>query len=184
MKLPGYVTYTRNRVDKASGGISTSVIDDDASNCIRVEEGSDDNEFIVTRHSKFATPVNIINMYGQQECRMSKESIEKHWNDILEVIGRIEERDELTVVIGDLNRHLGSEIPGNSSKVSYGGELVNEFLESGKYVLVNSTEKVKEGPGLGRIHPTKRTSLCWTSLLYHRNLNNTLNPWKSITKEQ
>ena len=49
--IPGYVTYTRNRIDKASGGISTSVIDKDSAKCVRVDEGNDDNEFILTRHS-------------------------------------------------------------------------------------------------------------------------------------
>ena len=52
VKLPGFVTYTRNWNDKASGGISTSVSDKDAPNCVRVEEGMLDNEFIVTRHSE------------------------------------------------------------------------------------------------------------------------------------
>ena len=67
VKLPGYVSYTRNRIDKASGGISTSVIDDEASCCVRVDEGEGDNEFIVTRHNQFETPIKAVNLYGQQE---------------------------------------------------------------------------------------------------------------------
>ena len=90
--IPGYVSYTRNRIDKASGGISTSVIDNDSSTCVRVEEGNGDNEFIVTRHSQFKVPINVVNIYGQQECRMSKDNVERHWNEILEVISRIEGR--------------------------------------------------------------------------------------------
>ena len=46
------MTYTRSRKDKAFGGISTSVINDDSSHCVRVEEGIDDNEYIMTRHSQ------------------------------------------------------------------------------------------------------------------------------------
>ena len=47
------MTYTRNRVDKHAGGISTSVAIEDAGNSVRVDEGKKDNEFILTRHSQF-----------------------------------------------------------------------------------------------------------------------------------
>ena len=53
IKIPDYVTYTRNRMDKASGGIATSVLKEDSPDCVRVEEGKGDNEFVVTRHSQF-----------------------------------------------------------------------------------------------------------------------------------
>ena len=51
--LPGYFTYSRNRVDKNAGGIATAVIDRDAAYCVKVNEGMERNEFIVTRHSQF-----------------------------------------------------------------------------------------------------------------------------------
>ena len=66
--VPGYLTYSRNRVDKASGGLATAILNDEAQNVVRVEEGVANNEYIVTRHDQFDTPINIINFYGQQEC--------------------------------------------------------------------------------------------------------------------
>ena len=63
---------------KASGGIATSIIDKDSAKCVRVEEGSEDNEFIITRHSQFLIPINVINVYGQQEARMSTEKNPVH----------------------------------------------------------------------------------------------------------
>ena len=44
----------------------------------KVNEGTERNEIFVTRHSQFEVPVNVINMYGQQECRMTKELIDIH----------------------------------------------------------------------------------------------------------
>ena len=105
--LPGYLTYTRNRCNQSSGGISTSIITSEASDCVRVEEGKDNNEFLLTRRSQFDRPINVLNLYGQQECRMTKEEVENHWTEVLEVITRVEAREELLVVIGDANRHLG-----------------------------------------------------------------------------
>ena len=77
---------------------------------------------------------------------MTREEIENHWEEVMEVVTRVEAREEHLVIIGDANRHLGSYIPGNIEKVSYGGELMKELLETGKYVLINSTEKTRNGP--------------------------------------
>ena len=77
---------------------------------------------------------------------MSKEEISSHWEEIMTTINNIESRKERVIWIGDLNRHLGNRIPGNIDKVSYGGELINQFLEAGNYILLNETEKVLGGP--------------------------------------
>ena len=37
-------------------------------------------------------------------------------------------------------------VPDESSKPSHGGKLIDEFLKSGKYVLINGTEKESGGP--------------------------------------
>merc|ERR1711954_123910 len=47
---------------------------------------------------------------------------------------------------GDFNKHVGNMIPGNHEKVTNGGKLVKEFLESGDYVLVNANSKSTGGP--------------------------------------
>ena len=125
MSLPGYLTYSRNRENKNAGGIATSVLLDDASSSVRVEEGKDENEFILTRHSQFQVPVNVLNVYGQQECRMTKNDIDDHWNELIEVINSVEDREESLVWVGDFNRHIGQTIPGNDNHVSYGGKLLN-----------------------------------------------------------
>ena len=47
---------------------------------------------------------------------------------------------------GDFNKVIGDVIPNNNDKVSVGGKLVREFIKSGKYILINSTDKTRNGP--------------------------------------
>ena len=54
-------------------------------------------------------------------------------------IDNIKAKNETYVLAGDLNRHLGSYIPGNNPKVSTAGKLLIEFLEDEENILVNST---------------------------------------------
>ena len=52
-------------------------------------------------------------------------------------------------MIGDFNRAIGNGpfgVEGNHPKVSYGGSLVQKFIESGEYILVNNSEKCVGGP--------------------------------------
>ena len=50
-------------------------------------------------------------------------------------------------MIGDFNRHIGDIIEGNEDgKVSFGGHLVRDLIDTGNYCLVNATEKVIGGP--------------------------------------
>ena len=49
-----------------------------------VSEGTEDNEYIVTRYSQFVTPVNIILVYGDQESRSKVEDVERKWGEIVE----------------------------------------------------------------------------------------------------
>ena len=52
-------------------------------------EGENDDEFLITRHSQFQTPINVINVYGEIESRSSNKEIEERWQRILEKIARL-----------------------------------------------------------------------------------------------
>ena len=65
---------------------------------------------------------------------------------MLETLARIKNRDEVAIVIGDMNRLVGNIVPNNHEKLSYIGELVRDLLFSDEYVLVNATDKVENGP--------------------------------------
>ena len=80
---------------------------------------------------------------------MERQDVLENWGRIKSEIEKIGERNEFCLLIGDLNRAIGAGrlgIQGNKSKVSNGGKMILELLETGEYVLGNSTDKVEGGP--------------------------------------
>ena len=67
--IQGYSTFGRNLQKLNIGGIATTIISNESQFCLKVDEGENEDEFIVTRHGQFQKPINIINVYGEQECR-------------------------------------------------------------------------------------------------------------------
>ena len=128
------------------GGVATLVDDADSKFALKTSAGTGDNEYIVTRHSQFLNPVNIITLYGQQESQSNTDDIERRWNELMEEVSKIEERSEQLVIAGDFNAHLGDIVVNNHEKISYGGQLVRDFVLAGNYVLVNQSEKTEGGP--------------------------------------
>ena len=75
------------------GGISTSIKNQDAMHTLKVKEGSDDDEFLITRHSQFVTPINVFNIYGEQEGRTDKDNIQNRWNRIMSQVVKKEAKN-------------------------------------------------------------------------------------------
>ena len=146
MKIPGFNSFTRNRQGKCMGGISTSVANKDSKHTLKVAEGANEDEFLITRHSQFVAPINCVNIYGEQEGRCSKDDIENRWNRILNEIIKIEAKDEFVLLLGDLNKHVGDCIEGNHDKVTFGGQLIRNMLSTEKYILINGSKKAVGGP--------------------------------------
>ena len=65
---------------------------------------------MITRHSEFFIPINLINIHGEQECRTKEMDIESRWSRIFEEIVKIENRKESCVIIGDLNKKVGKSL--------------------------------------------------------------------------
>ena len=86
------------------GGISTFVKNKDKDDFIKICEGDQNDEFLVTRHVNFIKPLNVINIYGEQECRSKKADIEDRWGRILTEVLKIERRNEFILLIGDMNK--------------------------------------------------------------------------------
>ena len=119
---------------------------DDSDNTLKVKDGPDNDEYVITRHSQFSIPINVVNVYGETETRAKNSEIEDRWYRIVTELKKIEYNGELSVLIGDMNKHVGDVVKGNHEKVTFGGKLIRELLETKKYVLLNSTNKVKGGP--------------------------------------
>ena len=113
---------------------------------LKVAVGKEEDEYLITRHSQFKTPINVINVYGESETRASASEIVSRWHRIAYEIERIENKRESFILVGDLNKQLGREIKDNHKKASHGGKTLIDFLEKGKSVLFNSTNKGKNGP--------------------------------------
>ena len=157
LNLKGRYCFTSNRTGTGGGGIATCIRKNDKGDTIKMYEGEDDLELLVTRHGQYSTPINILNIYGAVESRSTKDKIKERWIKIREIIKQIEAKRELLVVIVDLNAHVGDIIPGNKAKISYGGQFLREFLESEQYTLVNATDKTVGGP-FTRIDPSNEES--------------------------
>ena len=144
--MEGFTSYNRNRQHANMGGVATCISNKEASNALKVAEGVSEDEYIITRHSQFRTPINIVNIYGETESRSTKAEIKDRWDRIVTELAKIELKGESTVIIGDLNKQVGDIIEGNKKEVSFGGNLIKELLDTKEYILVNATSKVKGGP--------------------------------------
>ena len=130
----GYQCYSRKRKDKSQGRIANCVIKSDGNDCLKVSEGTDTSEYLITRHSQFLTPINIINVYGEQENRTPANEVEENWNKIANEIVKIESKGESFILIGDLNKHLPTFKEQHNGKVSVGGKHLQEFIDNNESV--------------------------------------------------
>ena len=131
------------------GGISTSVRDDEKQYAVKTVEGLDQDEFMITRHSNFLTPINVINIYGEQESRTKDDEIEKRWMRIFDEVIKIEKRKESCIILGDMNKHIGNDemgVKSNHSKISFGGGLLRALLSEGHYICLNNHPNATGGP--------------------------------------
>ena len=143
--LEGYKSFTKNRQNAHMGGIATSIANKYSNDALKISEG-DKDEYIVTRHGQFHPAVNVINFYGAQESRKTVDEVKESWDKILKEIIDIEAKEELLVLVGDLNVHCGKLVKDNNEKVSVGGKIINKIINEGDYVLLNSHEKTTGGP--------------------------------------
>ena len=144
-KLEGFKCFSWNRVNAPNGCIATCVREEYAMDTLKMAEGKD-QEYIITRHGQFSPAINILNIYGSQETRQSKEEIENKWDEITNEILKIEAKNESLLIIGDLNLHVGKAVPNNHSKTSVRGKLLLNLIESSNYTLVNALDITTGGP--------------------------------------
>ena len=79
LTLQGYSYFTSNRTCVSGGGIASCVKANDMVNTLKVGEGENDHEMLVTRHSQFVRAINVINIYGAVENRSNKDDILSRW---------------------------------------------------------------------------------------------------------
>ena len=195
LNLQGFLSFTLNRKYESGGGISSSINECDRLNTLKVYEGNKGHEILITRHSQFIIPINVINVYGVVESRNTNDKLNDCWEEVFNQIKKVEAKGELLVIIGDFNVHVGDIIYGNNVKRSHGGKLIKEFIDNSNYILLNSSDKAVNGP-FTRVDPgndNKKSvlDLCIVSkelepyvecMLIDNNRNFT--PYRSISRNQ
>ena len=129
VKVPGYFSYNKNR-EKYKGGVATVIANHLKHNTMKVAEGKDEDEYIITRLDNSLPAINIVNIYGTQESRTSNDDIEQSWYRLLKDVKEIEKRKEAVLIVGDMNRAVGNGklgIRGNKNKISFGGQLIRNM---------------------------------------------------------
>ena len=118
-----FFSFAKNR-EKIKGGVETVIANYLKPHTVKVTEGKEGDVYIITRLGHVVPAVNIINIYGHQESRMTKDEITESWFRLCKDLEEIETKGETLLIIGDLNRAMGSDqggVTGNHEKVSYGG---------------------------------------------------------------
>ena len=60
-----------------------------------------------------------VNVYGEQEGRTNNEEISNKWSRLMKEVDLIKNRKEMCLLIGDMNKHIGSDelgVRGNEDK--------------------------------------------------------------------
>ena len=148
VNVPNYFSFVKNR-DKHKGGVATVIANHLKQNAMKVTEGKEEDEYIITRLDHTIPAINIVNIYGQQEAKTSNDDIEKSWLRLKEDIDEIKERDEALIMIGDMNRKIGNDkygVKNNKSKISHGGHFIRNMIRDEMYILINNLDMVEGGP--------------------------------------
>ena len=74
VQINGFKVFNKNRTNGAMGGTLTAISDKHSADALKVSEGKK-VEMIITRLGKFHPAINIVNVYGSQESRLTQEDI-------------------------------------------------------------------------------------------------------------
>ena len=62
LKLQGFSSFTLKRKNESGGGVATCINVHDRMHTLKVYEGNNGHEILITRHSQFIVPINVINV--------------------------------------------------------------------------------------------------------------------------
>ena len=127
---------------KAKGGVATVVCNYLRPFAVKAGEGKENDEYIITRLDHVVPPVNIVNIYtDSRRALLLRRKYSKSWMRLREDLEDIQSRGEAILILGDMNIHVGSDewgVEGNHSKISYGGQLVREFIKDNNFIILNN----------------------------------------------
>ena len=161
VKIPKYFSYTKNS-EENKGGVATVVANYLKPNTVKVAEGKEGDEYVITRFDNTVPAINLINIYGEQEGRSSVDEIEKRWLRLESDIEEIESCNEAVMIMGDMNRAIGNGelgIKDNKDKISKGGKMIRDLINEKPYTILNNLDAAKDGPWTWTDRQNGRTQL-------------------------
>ena len=116
--------------------VHESISDD----CVMMEKGKDDEEWMMVKCNSFEKPIVIGVVYGMQEARTPKEKVEKMWRNVTNKMIEYDKEGWDVYIGGDMNLHVGENLglKGNDPRVSEGGKWLVDWIEDNNWALANS----------------------------------------------
>ena len=162
VKIPKYFSYTKNS-EENKGGVATVVANYLKPNTVKVAEGKEGDEYVITRFDNTVPAINLINIYGEQEGRSLVDGIEKRWLRLESDIEEIESRNEAVMIMGDMNRAIGNGelgIKDIKDKISKEGKMIRDLINEKPCTILNNLDAAKDGPWTWTDRQNGRTQSC------------------------
>ena len=142
LKIEGYELY-RNDRDNFGGGILIGVRIELEGVCTIVEKSKDVGEMLWVAIDNNRVKLRIGAVYAPQESRTSKERLKQMYEKVGEQVLKAKEKQQSTVILGDLNCKIGDVIKGNRPEVTKGGKLLLKFVKNNDLLILNQSEKCR-----------------------------------------
>ena len=140
LDIEGYVPY-RNDRDNLGGGIYVGVKEELKTVTTIVHKWKDVGESLWITIDNSRVKLRIGAIYAPQESRTSKERLEMMYEDIGNQLLKAKEKQQSTILIGDLNAKVGEIIKGNKPEVTKGGKLLLKLVKANVMTILNESEK-------------------------------------------
>ena len=142
IKIPNYVNYFRNRIQREKGGVCIYVSEKLSNGCMKLETGLENNEYFVLRLENFSPNLIVMGYYGVIEQQYNKDQVLAMQADIFNSFRKYREEGCDIFWCGDYNNHIPNElgITGNPGKPSSGGLNLMKFVKEENLEILNGRD--------------------------------------------
>ena len=138
-QLPGYVTYYRNREERAAGGVAIMIRKELSKYVVKTDVGKSENEFLVLKITNTKPNVVFIVYYGVQSGTFGTDTVKLHLSQLFEVVRKYKDSGCSINLCGDFNVHIGdSVLKGNHPDSNPNGRLFMRMLDLMGLSLMNT----------------------------------------------
>ena len=108
-EIKGYITYHRNRIQKAKGGICMFIKKEYEQWVVKMESGLDANEYFVCKLGCFEPELVLVLQYGVIESRFTTSEILEIQSEVFNVVKSYCDMGHDVLWTGDMNLHVGNK---------------------------------------------------------------------------